>query len=65
MVDVLVKIVGLFLSFVDESVLRKFADMVLDFIEDAVADSENEIDDTLVLPLCKMIRKTFNIPDND
>tara|TARA_Y100000310_G_scaffold315560_1_gene366279 strand:+ start:274 stop:492 length:219 start_codon:yes stop_codon:yes gene_type:complete len=45
--------------------LERFADNALDFIEDAVADSENKIDDAVVLPLCEVIRDAFHIEDND
>lgn len=45
--------------------LKKFVDAGLDAIENAVEGSENTIDDKLVLPICKVIRGTFDIPDND
>ena len=45
--------------------LKAAADKLLDFAEDKVADSETKIDDTIVLPICAMIRESFNIPDND
>lgn len=45
--------------------LRKFADMALDFVEDAVQDSDNKIDDAIALPIIERLRDTFNIPDND
>jgi hypothetical protein len=45
--------------------LRKFVDAGLDAIEDLVQESENKIDDAIVLPICKTIRTAFNVPDND
>lgn len=45
--------------------LRDMADTMLDFVEDKVAGTKSQVDDRLVLPVCKMIRKTFDIPDND
>jgi len=48
-----------------EEVLRSFADMVLDFIENKVAETGTQVDDKLALPLCSLVRKTFDIPDND
>ncbi len=47
----------------DEKLLRQFADMTLDFIEESVLGSKSTIDDALVLPVCDMIRKTFDIED--
>lgn len=48
-----------------EDVLKKFADFLLDFIEDRVLGSASQVDDKLVLPVCELVRRTFNIPDND
>jgi len=45
--------------------LKKFADMALDFVEDAVQSSENALDDAVVLPILQRLRDTFNIPDDD
>jgi hypothetical protein len=45
--------------------LKKFVDAGLDAIEDLVQESENKVDDAVVLPICKVIRTTFNVPDND
>ena len=39
-------------------------DKALDWIEDKVASTENQLDDSL-LPVCAMLRETLNIPDND
>ncbi len=43
--------------------LKAFADKLLDFVEDFVVGTKSDIDDKLVLPICDMIRKTFDIPD--
>jgi len=40
-------------------------DKALDAIEDAVEKSESKLDDATILPLCSMIRRTLDIPDND
>lgn len=45
--------------------LQKYGDKLFDFIEDAVADSETDIDDKLVLPIIKMLRVSLSVPDND
>ena len=49
----------------DATLMREFADMVLDWAEDRAVLSENTLDDKIVLPLCQKIRDTFNIEDND
>lgn len=53
------------LTMLSPELLKELADKVLDFLEDKVMDSSNEIDDLIVLPICSMLRETFNIPDND
>jgi hypothetical protein len=45
--------------------LKRFVDAGLDAIENAVEGSTNKVDDAIVLPVCKIIRSTFNIPDDD
>ena len=48
-----------------EEILKRFADFLLDFIEDHVLGSASTVDDRLILPVCDLVRRTFNIPDND
>ena len=61
----LTQLIKVFLSMLDEKLMRKFGDMVLDFIENYTLGSASTIDDQILLPLCAMIRKTFDIPDED
>ena len=49
----------------NEKMMKDFVDSLLDFVEDAVKDSANGLDDAIVLPICDSIRGAFNIPDND
>ena len=51
------------LSFLTADQLKKFADMAFDFVENAVQDSSNTIDDALVLPVINRLRSAFDIPD--
>lgn len=44
--------------------LRQFVDQILDFVEAKVLGTASELDDTVVLPLCGMIREAFSIPDD-
>ena len=62
---ILVMTIGLFMKTLTPEVLRKFADMVLDFAEEHVVGSASTVDDTLVLPVLEILRSAFNIPDND
>ena len=55
---------GLFAVLTPE-VLKTFVDAGLDAVEKAVMCSENKVDDKIVLPLCGLIRNTFDIPDDD
>ncbi len=58
-------VVSILLGLLTPEMLKKFVDMLLDFIENTVAGTTTDIDDKLLLPLCDLIRTTFNIPDND
>ena len=49
----------------NKDLVKKFVDGGLDKIEDAIAASETQVDDTIVLPLINHIRNIFDIPDND
>lgn len=53
------------MTFFSEDLMKKFADTLLDFVEDKVAGSKSTLDDRLVLPLCARVRQAFNIPDDD
>jgi len=53
------------LSMFSDDLLKKFADMALDFVENYVLGSASTLDDKIVLPICRMIRETFDIPDED
>ena len=61
----LIVLVQLIMKMLTPDLLKVFADRVLDFAEDYVLGSKSKIDDALVLPVCGMIRTTFDIPDND
>ncbi len=58
-------LINLVLSMMTPEILKKFADMVLDFVEDTVANSTTKWDDVTILPMCNVIRSTFGIPDDD
>jgi len=67
MSDIILKalqaLLGLALQFLTTEQLKKFADMAFDFVEDAVAASENPYDDAIALPVIKRFREAFDIPD--
>ncbi len=58
-------LVGVIMGMLTPELLKSFADMVLDFVENYVEGTKSTIDDRLVLPLCHSIRAAFDIPDND
>ena len=60
---VLIQLISFVVSMLNPDLMRKFADMVLDFVEDNVLGTKSTIDDAIVLPICGMIRTTFSIPD--
>ena len=48
-----------------EERMKGFVDKLLDYVEDMVVVSQNELDNAIILPICGAIRKAFDIPDND
>lgn len=58
-------IIGMMDDLLSVENLRKYGDKLFDFLEDAIADSDTKVDDTLVLPVIRMLRERLNIPDND
>lgn len=61
----LTQLIKIIMTLLTPELIQKFADTVLDFIEDYVEGTKSSVDDDLVLPLCALIRTTFNISDND
>ena len=59
------QLISVLLGMLTPELLKKSVDTFLDFVEDFVEDTENQYDDRAVLPICKLIRTTFDIPDND
>ena len=53
------------LTMLTPDLLRSFADMALDFVEEKVLGTASTVDDKLVLPLCEQLRTAFGIEDND
>lgn len=61
----LVQFISILISALKPEMLRRAVDGLLDVAETAIAESETKIDDTVLLPLIELIRRTFNVPDND
>lgn len=53
------------LSALTPDIIKGFIDAGLDWIEETVEKSETKIDDKLVLPICDLLRRTLNVPDDD
>lgn len=58
-------LVKILIGMMNAEVLKKFADMLLDFVEDFVLETGSKTDDAVILPLCAIIRNVFDIPDDD
>lgn len=65
LVKILQSIIPLLLSLLTREQFVALVDMIFDFVEDAVQDSSNQVDDTVVLPIIQKLRVVMNIPDND
>jgi hypothetical protein len=48
-----------------ENSVKVVIDFFLDKVEKLVEDTDNRIDDATVLPICGMIRRALDIPDED
>lgn len=46
-------------------VIKKVVDAAIDKVEELIADSNTQTDDKVLIPIIKLIRTTFDIPDND
>lgn len=57
--------VNMFISRMSGEDMKKWIDQGIDIIEDKVKDSPSKTDDMIVLPLCKILREAFSVPDND
>lgn len=49
----------------DADTIKRAADAMIDAVEDAVENTETELDDAVVIPLLDALRAAFNVPDND
>jgi len=65
MIKLLASLIPHLLMSLPKDIIKTGIDKLLDVIEDAVEKSETEIDDATILPICKMIRDSLGIPDND
>jgi len=45
--------------------MRKFIDVLIDFVEKEVKGSKSSLDDKIVLPICSIIRETFNVNEDN
>lgn len=63
--QILQLLIASLMTFFSEELMKKFADTLLDFVEDFVKGTKSSIDDALVLPLCNRVREAFNITDDD
>ena len=63
--DSLKVVVDVAMVILTDDMIKQLADMVIDFIENNIKNSDTEIDDTVILPLISKVRSAFNIKDND
>ena len=59
------QLIQIIVSMLTPDLLKKFVDMLLDFVEVYVQGTASTLDDKIVLPICEAIRRAFEIPDND
>ena len=61
--ELIIKLVTFLIGMLKPEYLKKLVDFLLDLAEEAVLNSETTVDDKIILPLCELIRKAFDIPD--
>lgn len=58
-------LVALIIKFLTPDRVKKWVDNGLDEVEEAIAKSGTKIDDIVILPAIAIVRKTFDVADND
>ena len=53
------------LTMLNSEQVRELTDSALDFIEDRVASSPAKWDDKVLLPICKLVRAAYLLPDDN
>ena len=64
MKNILLNLLAALFTKLDADTVRKMIDSALDKLEDTVAESDTTVDDTLVLPIVKLIRLVTGTPDD-
>jgi len=65
MSTIIAQIISLILTLLSKEQGKKLIDGLLDTVEDWATNTENKIDDAIILPLCKKAREILDVPDND
>ena len=52
-----------FLGFLDEDTRDEILDAALDLVEDKIRTTETQMDDRFILPMIRLLRDRFDIPD--
>ena len=63
--QLLAMLVGAILKMLTPELMKNFLDLTLDFVEQKVQGTQSTVDDAVVLPICNMIRLSFDVPDDD
>jgi hypothetical protein len=65
MLSVLMSVLPKIMSGLTPEVLREAMDAFLNIVERRAVETTNKIDDVLLLPACKVVRVTMDIPDTE
>lgn len=63
--NMILTMLGHLLILITPDMVKRLVDAGLDVIEDEITKTTNAIDDTVLMPIIKLIRVAFDIPDND
>ena len=59
------RLIKILLKSLGPQISKEGLDVLLDWLEAKVIETDNDVDDMVVLPIIEMIRESFDIPDND
>jgi len=62
---VIKKLLEVIIATASEAILKALAEAVIDVVRDTVVESENQIDDVIVLPLLDKLEEAFDLDEDD
>ena len=61
--SVIVTLIGSIIRLLTPNLIEEYALLTIDFVEEKIMDTEMKIDNMVILPITKLIRKLLEKPD--